>query len=192
MSDEIIIPILIGVGLSAATGFRIFVPFLVLSIFSLFGDVSLSKEFEWIGTYSALITFGAATLFEIAGYFIPWIDNLLDTIATPTSAIAGAVLMAAVMSDISPLIKWSLAIIAGGGIAGSIQTTTGVIRAGSTATTGGIANPVISTTEAGLALSFSLLAIILPVISLILLFILGIILFKRFRGKFFKKKSDTS
>ena len=121
---ETLTSILLGIGLSAATGFRIFVPFLVASIAAITGYLPLSPSFEWIGTYPALILFGAATILEIAAYYIPWLDNLLDSIATPAAFVAGAILMVAVVSGLPPLAKWALAIIAGSGAAGIVQTGT--------------------------------------------------------------------
>ena len=102
---EAITSILLGIGLSAATGFRIFVPFLVASVAAITGYLPLSPSFEWIGTYPALIAFGAATIIEIAAYYIPWLDNVLDSIATPAAFIAGAILMVAVVSGLPPLAK---------------------------------------------------------------------------------------
>ena len=184
---ETITSILLGIGLSAATGFRIFIPFLVASIAALTGYLPLSPSFEWIGTYPALIAFGVATIFEIAAYYIPWFDNLLDSIATPAAFIAGAILMVAVLSGLPPLAKWALAIIAGSGAAGIVQTGTTMTRAASTTTTGGLANPVVSTVEAGSAFGLSLLAILLPVvaglITVVLLFWLGRKVIKKFKVK---------
>jgi hypothetical protein len=174
---ETITSVLLGIGLSAATGFRIFIPFLVASIAAITGYLPLSPSFEWIGTYPALIAFGVATIFEIGAYYIPWFDNLLDSIATPAAFIAGAILMVAVVSGLPPLAKWALAIIAGSGAAGIVQTGTTLTRAASTTTTGGLANPVISTVEAGSSFGLSLLAVLLPVlaglITIVLLFWLG-------------------
>jgi hypothetical protein len=102
-SIEALSSICLGVGLSAACGFRVFVPLLVMSIASLNGHLTLSPGFEWIGTYPALGAFGAATIFEIAGYYVPWIDNLLDTITTPAALVAGTIVTASVVSELSPL-----------------------------------------------------------------------------------------
>lgn len=184
---ETITSILLGIGLSAATGFRIFVPFLVASIAAISGYLPLSPSFEWIGTYPALIAFGVATIFEIAAYYIPWFDNLLDSIATPAAFIAGAIIMVAVVSGLPPLAKWALAIIAGSGAAGIVQTGTTITRAASTTTTGGLANPIVSTVEAGSSFGLSLLAIILPVIAglitIVLLFWLTSKLVKKMKRK---------
>ena len=189
MDSELILSLIIGIGLSASVGFRIFVPFLVLSIFSLLGFVNLSSGFDWIGTYPALIAFGFASLLEIIAYFFPWFDNLLDTVAGPVSIIAGALIMGSVLADFSPLFKWSLAIIAGGGLAGTIQHSTGLLRLTSSTTTGGIANPVISTTEAGASFSLSTLAILLPVVSFLLVLLLVIWVVRKFHKIFFKNKN---
>jgi hypothetical protein len=180
MDTDLFLPVIIGVGLSAAVGFRIFVPFLALSIFSLLGYINLSSGFEWIGTYPALIAFGIATILEIIAYFIPWSDNLLDTVAVPISIIAGSLVMGSVLADFSPFLKWSLSILAGGGLAGSIQSATGLLRAGSTTTTGGLANPVISTTEAGMSLTLSTLAILIPILAFALILVFIFLLIKRF------------
>src|SRR5438477_8925513 len=107
---ETVLSICVGIGLSAACGFRVFVPLLVMSIASLSGHLTLAQGFEWIGTYPALIAFSVATCLEIAGYYIPWVDNLLDSIATPAAIVAGTIATAAMVTDVSPLMKWSLAI----------------------------------------------------------------------------------
>jgi hypothetical protein len=165
MNFEILLTILMGIGLSAASGFRIFIPFLMISIASLTGNLTLADSFSWIGTVPALITFSVATVFEIAGYYIPWVDNVLDTITSPMAVIAGTVLMASVVTEISPLFKWTLAIVAGGGIAGTIQTFTGLTRATSTLTTGGLGNPAVSSVESGSSLTISAMAIFIPLIA---------------------------
>lgn len=167
--------ICIGVGLSAACGFRIFMPLFIMSLASLSGHLGLSPGFEWIGTPTALAAFGAATFIEISAYYVPWVDNLLDTIALPAATIAGTIAMASSVSDMSPFLQWTLAVIAGGGIAGTVQAITGLTRAASTLTTGGLGNPVLSTIEAVGAVAVSVLAITLPVITVIAVF--GIIYF---------------
>jgi hypothetical protein len=165
---DILLSILIGISLSAAAGFRIFVPLLVLSIASQTGHVTLSPGFEWIGTNPALIAFAVAAFVEVLAYYIPWLDNLLDTIAIPIAVVAGTVITASLVVDLSPFLKWMLSIIAGGGTAGLVHTTTGITRLASTSTTGGIGNPIISTVELGGATLISILAIVIPVAAFII------------------------
>lgn len=172
MSAETVMSILVGFGLSAACGFRVFVPLLVMSIASLSGQLSFSSGFDWIGTYPALVAFAIATAAEIAGYFIPWVDHLLDVIASPAAIVAGIVVMASSVTGVSPFLKWSLAIIAGGGVAASFQAITGLARVTSTATTGSLANPIVSTIEAIGSMALSILAIAIPLVCIIILAIL--------------------
>src|SRR5581483_5675565 len=160
---ETVLSICVGIGLSAACGFRVFVPLLVMSIASLSGHLSLAHGFEWIGTYPALISFAVATCLEVAGYYLPWLDHLLDTIASPAAVVAGTIVTASAVSDMSPFLKWTLAVIAGGGAAGLVQGATVLTRAASGVTTGGLANPVVSTAELAGATITSVLAVVAPI-----------------------------
>ncbi len=182
---ETVLAICLGIGLSAACGFRIFVPLLIMSIASLSGHLHLATGFDWIGTYPALVAFSVATALEITGYYVPWVDHLLDTIATPAAIVAGTVATAAIVSDMSPLLKWSLAIIAGGGAAGLVQGTTVLARGVSTATTAGIGNPMIATAELGGSVLISILAIVAPVLVVLVLAAVAVVfsrlLFRKFR-----------
>ncbi|NLT51929.1 MAG: DUF4126 domain-containing protein [Ignavibacteria bacterium] len=175
MDYEIILTVLMGIGLSASSGFRIFIPFLLISIAALTGYLSLSDSFSWIGTYPALITFSVAVILEIAAYYIPWVDNFLDTIASPIAVIAGIVLMASVITGISPLLKWALAIIAGGGVAATIQSLTGIVRATSSVTTGGIGNSVVSSIELGGSVVMAIAAMLVPVIAFAVVVVLTLL-----------------
>ncbi|MBD1909478.1 DUF4126 domain-containing protein [Leptolyngbya sp. FACHB-16] len=156
---------MLGVSLSAATGFRVFVPFLVMSIAAQSGHLSLAQGFSWIGTVPALIMFAIASLLEVGAYYIPWIDELLDLIATPIAVVAGVITTASVTGEMSPLFQWTLAIIAGGSAAGLVKGMTDVARLTSTATTGGLANPLLATMELGSSTVLSLLAIALPLFT---------------------------
>ena len=182
---EVLLSICLGIGLSAACGFRVFVPLLVMSIAALSGHLHLAHGFEWIGSYPALIAFSVATALEIAGYYIPWLDHLLDTIATPAAIVAGTVVTASLVHDMSPMMRWTLAVIAGGGAAGLVQGTTVATRGASLMTTGGLANPIVSTLELAGSVVTSVLALFLPVlvVALVVVFLLvmGTRLYRRSR-----------
>ena len=126
---ETLLGIAVGIGLSAACGFRVFVPLLVMNLASLSGQLHLSSGFAWIGSYYATVAFGTATIVEVLGYYIPWFDHVLDIVATPAAIIAGTITTASLVTDMSPFLKWTLALIAGGGIAGLVQGTTVALRA---------------------------------------------------------------
>lgn len=162
---EILASLFLGLGLSAACGFRVFVPMLVMSLASHAGHLSFAPGFEWIGSYPALAAFGAAAVFEVAAYYVPWVDNLLDAIAVPAAVVAGTVVMSSAVADMSPFLRWSLGVVAGGGTAVAVQLVTSLARGASTLTTGGLANPLVSTVELGGAVGLSVMAVALPVVA---------------------------
>jgi hypothetical protein len=163
---EAIMPIMIGVALSATCGFRVFVPLLAVNIGTRALDadgqprIELAGGFDWLSSDIALMVFLVATLFEIGGYYIPWIDNLLDTIASPASIVAGTVITASFVTGMDPWLQWLLGVIAGGGAAGAVQATTVVTRASSTVTTGGLGNPIVASVETSGAFLGSALSIV--------------------------------
>src|ERR1051325_1725875 len=159
---ETLLSLCVGIGLSAACVFRVFVPLLIMSLAAHSGHLSLASGFEWIGSTPALIAFSAATALEIAGYYIPWVDHLLDSIATPAAIVAGIIVTASCATDVSPFLRWTLAAIAGGGAATVIQASTVLARGASTLTTGGLANPVFATAELGGSVLTSVQALIAP------------------------------
>ncbi len=183
---ETIISILLGIGLAASVGFRVFVPLFGLSLAAHFGMVPLNENWEWIGSNTALITLGIATVVEIAAYLIPWLDHFLDMITIPLATIAGTAVMVSTIANLDPTLTWALAIIAGGGTATAIKASTSSTRLASTGTTAGLANPVISTVETGTSIGLSVLAIFLPILAVIVVVIIFWILLKIF--KFFKSK----
>lgn len=170
--------IALGVGLAAATGFRVFLPMLVMSAAAYSGHLPLGDSFAWLGTPPALTMLGVAALTEILAYYIPGVDNLLDTLATPAAFVAGTLVSAAVLTDLSPMVKWTTAVIAGGGVAGLTQSATAVLRAKSTVFTGGLGNAVVATAEIGGALLLSLLALAAPLAAALLV---GVFLWLAFR-----------
>jgi hypothetical protein len=175
---ENMLAVALGVALAAAVGLRVFVPLLVVSVAAHFGKLHLAPTFEWLATGPAMTTFAAAAAVEIAAYYIPGVDNLLDTLTTPLALIAGTMMVAAPLWDLPPLIKWTAAVIAGGGAAGLTQSVSSMLRAKSTLTTGGLANSAVATGELGGALLLSVLAIVMPVLA-VALFLLGVFLLYR-------------
>jgi uncharacterized protein DUF4126 len=162
---ELALSICLGIGLSAACGFRVFVPLLGMSVAALAGHLQLAPGFEWIGTWPALACFLAATVIEVAAYYVPWLDNLLDSLATPAAVVAGTMITAAVVTDISPLMKWSLALIAGGGTAGLIQTASVALRGTSSVTTGGLANWALASGELAASFGATVLSVFVPILT---------------------------
>lgn len=173
-----ILALSIGLGLAAASGFRVFLPPMILS-----GAINLELipvgQFTLLDGWVIFAVLTAAVIIEVGGYLIPWVDNLLDMVATPAATIAGILMMGSMLDDFGPAVQWSMSIVAGGGVAGTVQTGTVAVRALSTGTTGGLANPVFSIFEAVLAILITILAILAPLIAVVLIAI-GIIYAIRF------------
>ena len=162
---QIILSLSLGLGLAAACGFRVFIPPLMMGVASRFDLYELEGSFTWVGETWAIAIFGIATILEIGGYFIPWIDNLLDTIATPAAILGGIfVTSASWEGEMDPAMQWMLSIIAGGGVSGVIQLGTVATRAISTGTTGGLANPLISLLEAVASIVCIILSLFLVIL----------------------------
>jgi len=159
----------VGIGLSAACGFRIFLPPAMMSLAANLDWMELDGQFAMLDSWGAFAVLSAAVAFEIGGYFIPWIDNLLDIVATPAAALAGVFVSASMLGDFDPMLQWAVALIAGGGAAGTVQIGTVATRAASTGTTGGLANPLISIVEAVAAVVLTILALLSPIIVLVAL-----------------------
>ena len=185
---EALLSICLGIGLSAACGFRVFIPMLIVSLAANAGHLTLAKGFEWLASDAAVVSFGLATVLEIAAYYIPWLDNLLDTAASPAAVIAGTVITASVMTDMSPFMRWTLAAIAGGGVAAVVQSTTVLARAASTTLTGGLANPILATAELGGSGFVALMAFFVPLITLLVI-VTALIVVGR---KLWKRKAEKT
>ena len=183
---------LIGLALSATCGFRVFVPLLAVCIATRAekteGEtyVQLAENFSWLQSDPAFVVFLVAAIFEIAGYYLPIIDNFLDTLATPAAVVAGTLITAAFLVDMEPWLQWVLGVVAGGGAAGAVQATTVVARAASTVTTGGLSNPVVATVETGYSFLGSLLAVVIAPLALavsLLLVFTGVFIWIRRRRR---------
>ncbi|QJW89367.1 DUF4126 domain-containing protein [Spirosoma taeanense] len=184
MSIEWIMSACIGVGLAACCGFRVFVPLLIASIATKLGIIGTMTGFEWLSGWPALLGLSIATVFEIGAYYIPWLDNVLDTLATPASIIAGTLLSTSFLHIDNPVLHWGLGLMLGGSSAGIVQAGTSLLRLGSTATTGGIANPVVATGENVASVGLSVFTILLPLVAVVivaavLLFVIGRLLTRR-------------
>lgn len=170
------IALCIGVGLAAAAGFRVFVPLLVLAIAGRAGHLDLASNLDWLTSNTAIVALSIATALEIGAYYIPWVDNALDTIATPAAGIAGTIAAASMLVDMDPMLQWALGIIAGGGAALSVQGLSVGARAVSSVTTGGLGNSAVATTETGAATALAVIAVVVPLLAaaLVVIVLIGL------------------
>jgi Domain of unknown function (DUF4126) len=177
---ETFISIAIGLGLAAACGFRVFLPLFLISVASRAGFLSLAGSFDWMGSTPALLAFGTATALEIAAYFIPFVDNLLDSVATPAAIVAGALATFTQVGDMNPVLAFSVATVGGVGAAGAVQGLTTVARQLSSLATAGFGNPILAVFEAGGALLMSVLAVFVPFLAVFVVLLCIYFAAKRF------------
>ncbi len=185
MDTQTLTSIAMGIALSACCGFRVFIPMLGASAAAYFHWFTLPADMNWMGSLPAFICFGTAAVLEIAAYYIPFVDNLLDTIATPLAAVAGTILAASFLpiAELNPMLKWLLAIIAGGGAATTVQAGTGLLRLASTKTTAGMGNSIVATGENALAISGTLLSFVVPVMIAVVFVLLIVWIWRKLLKK---------
>ncbi|MCA3006127.1 MAG: DUF4126 domain-containing protein [Planctomycetaceae bacterium] len=184
---DYVLAALIGLGLAAACGFRVFLPVLVLAVAARAGAVQLAPSLSFLISDTALVALGLATALEIGGYWIPWLDHALDVAATPAAVVAGTLVAGSQWVPIGPdgeLLTWALALIVGGGVAGAVQVGTVALRTASTAFTGGLGNPLFATAEHGAAAAISIAAITVPALAFVALLVgcLGVGFYLRARA----------
>jgi len=173
-----LISLFVGVGLAAATGFRVFLPIFLISLGSYLGWFPLAASFSWMSGISVVIGTGIAMICEIAAYYLPFIDNVLDSITVPLATVAGTILVAGQFTEINSFVQWALALIAGGGTAATISAAMAGTRALSSSTTAGIANPIVSTVETLFSTIMSFISIFLPILAIVLVAILLLMTYK--------------
>ncbi len=182
MTPESLVSIGVGLALAAAAGFRVFVPLLALSLAAQGGWVQLSPSFAWLATTSASVALATAMILEIAAYYVPFFDNVLDTLAAPVAVLAGIVASASLLTDLPPWLQYSIAIIGAGGTAGVVHASTSLLRLKSSAVTAGFGNPIIATLELMGSILIAVLALLAPVFALALAAVLVVVVTKRFNA----------
>ena len=185
----IIMATLMGISLAAASGFRVFLPPFLLSLAARFNvvwflDIDLiGTQFEFFTSTLSIVVLGIATVAEFAAFYAPWIDNALDTIATPASIVAGVAMTAIVLEGNEPIIQWTIAIVAGGGVAATIQSATVAIRGLSSTFTFGLGNSAVATGENVASVALTLIAILIPFLSALFVLLIVALLLRMKRKK---------
>jgi hypothetical protein len=172
LSTESLVGVALGIGLAAAAGFRVFLPLFVAAVAARWGGLPLAAGFDWLASSGAIAALGTATLLEVVAYFFPGVDHALDVVAVPASLVAGTIVSASAMVNVPPAILWPVAIIAGGGVAGLVKGTAAVVRAKTGLATLGISNPLVSAAETAGATLLAVLAVLLPIVSLLAIILL--------------------
>ena len=192
MNAELITAVAIGIGLAASAGFRVFVPMLVAAIAAKAGILPLNESFQWLSSWTSIAILGTATIVEILAYYIPVVDNILDTVATPLAVVAGTLLLTSVLPIDSELMKWITGAAVGGGSAAVVQSGSALTRLTSTKMTAGLGNPVVATVENVAATGTSILSLIIPFFVLAIFLLLVILIFTSLRKRLRRKAETTA
>lgn len=191
MSTELITAVAIGIGLAASTGFRVFVPMLVAAVAAKAGFLPLNESFMWLASWTSIVILATATMVEIIAYYIPVVDNLLDTVATPLAVVAGTLLLTSVLPIDSELMRWITGAAVGGGSAAVVQSGSALTRLTSTKLTAGIGNPAVATVENVAATGTSLLSLVIPFFVIAAFLLMIVFIFTRIRRKLRKNNMQN-
>ncbi|XZG71782.1 DUF4126 domain-containing protein [Chitinibacteraceae bacterium HSL-7] len=156
-----------GVALAAASGLRVFLPLLGLACAAQLGLITLRPELVWLATPEALIALAIAALLEVGAYFIPWLDHALDVALAPLAAAAGTLMMGASLPDLPPIVGWTVALLAGGGLSTLVHAGSSGVRAAVSLPTAGLANPLVALGEGIGAVALTVLALTVPLLALV-------------------------
>jgi uncharacterized protein DUF4126 len=180
---EIALQVVAGIGLASCAGLRAFLPLFLVGAAARAGLIGLGEAFGWLDSTPALVTLGTAVAAEILADKVPAVDHLLDAVGFLVKPVAGALVMASTLSDVSPLAATLLAVILGLPVAAGIHLIKAKARFLSTTGTLGLANPVISLAEDAATLAGSVLSILLPISVLAIgVLVLTVLAFRRRRG----------
>lgn len=164
---QLALALCVGISLSAACGFRVFVPLLAVAVGMRCTGLTVNEHLAWLGSNTALVCLSVATVVEILAYYIPWVDNALDSVSTPLAMVAGAIVTTGLLPEMPDFAQWGIGIVAGAGAAGTVQLGTSATRGASSATTGGLTNCIVATAENVLSVLGSVLALLAPLVAVI-------------------------
>jgi hypothetical protein len=174
----------LGVSLAACAGLRAWLPLLLAGGAARMGWMELGQSFQFLTSDRALILFGVATVVEMAADKVPALDHLLDALSTVLRPAAGSLLAASVLWPVSdPLTALCLGVAVGAPTALLPHAAKSMLRGASTALTAGIANPFISLVEDAVALVLFVVAVVLPLLTVVALFVFAYWLVRRRRRR---------
>jgi hypothetical protein len=189
---EPLLGIPVGLALSTAAGLRVFIPLLITALAARSGYLTLTPSMSWIASDAALVAFVTAAIVEVGAYYVPWLDNVADVIATPAAITVGIIEMAAVTPDLPPLLRWTVAVIAGGGVAGFAQLATTLLRLKSSTLTAGTGNPIVATAELVGSLAIAVLALLAPLVAVVFVTMLLVVLARRVIRRRRRRRADLA
>ena len=182
---DLYLKILIGLGLSAASGFRLFVPFAILSIFSISGIYNTTSTPFIFSSDLFLVIFIILSVSEVLLFYNPWIDNMLDLISTPASIFSGIILTYFVLYDMEIYLRLLISVILGGLVSLNVQLLTVKARSSTSIFSKGNGNQIVSTIENISSIFISILVLKFPLagifVSAIIIYLIYTFIIKKGR-----------
>jgi hypothetical protein len=179
-----------GFALAATVGLRTFLPLLVAGLLARFGYVHMGSHFAWMETTPALVVFGSALIFEILADKVPGLDHALHAVEAFVKPVAATLLAASLFTNLDPVVAVTLGLIGGGTIAGAVHALRGATRIVSTGATAGLANPLLSFMDDGLAIVGVIVALVIPVVAAIAVIVM-IVIAVRFVRRRVRRKAEA-
>jgi len=161
-----------GVVLAACAGLRAFLPVFSASAAVQLLELEVPRYLAWLDRPETLVLFGVATAIEIIGDKIPFVDHVLDSVQVITKPALAALAATPFIHQLAPEHAVAIAIIIGAPLALGVHATKASVRVGSSATTGGIGNPILSMLEDILAFAAIAIAFVAPLLALAVLALL--------------------
>ena len=177
---NLVLALFLGLGLSASTGLNTFLPLLLLSAAARFNiaGITLGEKFEWLSSDVAIIVLIIACVLELVADKFPAVDHFLDAAGTFVRPVAGTLAAASVLTGVDPTVAAIVGLIIGAPTSFGFHSLKAATRVGSSATTFGCANPILSLIEDLLSLLISVIAIFTPILVPLVLIVLAFLLWK--------------
>ena len=171
---SVVVAIATGTVLSASAGLRAFMPLFAAGLAARTVGWDLAPQMQWLASNTALLTFGVATLAEVAADKIPVVDHALDVVHTVVGPIAGVLAGLSVWLHFPPIVALLLAVIVGAPVAGGVHLLAATTRLKSSMMSGGALNPLASVTEDVLSVSALAIVVFVPLLALVLVVMIAI------------------
>jgi hypothetical protein len=159
----------LGVVLAATAGLRAFLPVFSASLAAWMTELPLPANLTWLEKPQTVLIFGVATLLEILGDKIPVVDHALDGVQVLTKPVLAVLAATPFVYQLAPEHSVAIGILLGAPLALGVHSAKATARLGSTATTAGVGNPLLSVAEDVAAVVSIILGFLAPLVALVLM-----------------------
>ena len=165
--DTAIGSLLAAVGLSGAAGLNAWLPLFASALLARLDVIQLDAPFDELSSTAGLVALGTLMTADFVGDKIPAVDHVLHLVGGLVAPVSGALLFlgqTGLETNLPPLV----AVVLGAVTAGSIHAGRAAARPVSTATTGGLGNPVASLGEDASSGLLVVAAFVVPLVAAVI------------------------